>query len=197
MGCRGAGKGENGRVILKIPVQEFIQIRGARVHNLKNISLSIPHNQFTVVTGRFRFGEILARLRHDLRRGPAALRGIALGLCPAVSGADGKARRGRYRRHRARHRDPAEKHDAAIRARRSPPRPNATTSCGCCSRGWAGPTARTAASGWSKDTVDQVAARMLADSRGFALVRAVSGDGEHATGAGAARSSLRAAQERL
>src|ERR1035441_3935357 len=33
------------------PVQDFIRIRGARVHNLKNISLSIPHNQMTVVTG--------------------------------------------------------------------------------------------------------------------------------------------------
>ncbi len=32
-------------------VQEFIRIRGARVHNLKNVSLSIPHNQLTVVTG--------------------------------------------------------------------------------------------------------------------------------------------------
>jgi excinuclease ABC subunit A len=32
-------------------VQDFIRIRGARVHNLKNISLSLPHNQFTVVTG--------------------------------------------------------------------------------------------------------------------------------------------------
>ena len=30
---------------------DFIRIRGARVHNLKNISLSIPHNQLTVVTG--------------------------------------------------------------------------------------------------------------------------------------------------
>ena len=28
-----------------------IRIRGARVHNLKNISLSIPHNQLTVITG--------------------------------------------------------------------------------------------------------------------------------------------------
>ncbi len=28
-----------------------IEIRGARVHNLKNISVSIPHNQLTVVTG--------------------------------------------------------------------------------------------------------------------------------------------------
>jgi excinuclease ABC subunit A len=32
-------------------VQDYIRIRGARVHNLKNISLSIPHNQLTVMTG--------------------------------------------------------------------------------------------------------------------------------------------------
>ena len=30
---------------------EEIRIRGARVHNLKDISLSIPHNQLTVITG--------------------------------------------------------------------------------------------------------------------------------------------------
>ena len=32
-------------------MEDFINIRGARVHNLKNISVSIPHNQITVVTG--------------------------------------------------------------------------------------------------------------------------------------------------
>ena len=32
-------------------MQDYIRIRGARVHNLKNISVSIPHNQLTVVTG--------------------------------------------------------------------------------------------------------------------------------------------------
>jgi excinuclease ABC subunit A len=31
--------------------QEFIRVRGARVHNLKNISVEIPHNAITVVTG--------------------------------------------------------------------------------------------------------------------------------------------------
>src|ERR1700728_373640 len=35
----------------EVPVQDFIRIRGARVHNLKNISLSLPHNQLTVITG--------------------------------------------------------------------------------------------------------------------------------------------------
>src|SRR6185436_10202861 len=34
-----------------LPVQEYLHIRGARVHNLKNVSVSIPHNQFTVITG--------------------------------------------------------------------------------------------------------------------------------------------------
>jgi excinuclease ABC subunit A len=33
------------------PEQEFIRVRGARVHNLKNISVEIPHNAITVVTG--------------------------------------------------------------------------------------------------------------------------------------------------
>ena len=32
-------------------MNDSIVIRGARVHNLKNVSLSIPHNQLTVVTG--------------------------------------------------------------------------------------------------------------------------------------------------
>jgi excinuclease ABC subunit A len=32
-------------------LDETISIRGARVHNLKNVSLDIPHNQITVVTG--------------------------------------------------------------------------------------------------------------------------------------------------
>jgi excinuclease ABC subunit A len=32
-------------------VQDWITIRGARVHNLKNIDVRIPHNQLTVVTG--------------------------------------------------------------------------------------------------------------------------------------------------
>ncbi len=35
----------------RIPLEDSILIRGSRVHNLKNVSLAIPHNQLTVVTG--------------------------------------------------------------------------------------------------------------------------------------------------
>src|SRR5215470_17447522 len=41
----------SGGILKQVPVQDFIRIRGARVHNLKDISLEIPHNQMTVITG--------------------------------------------------------------------------------------------------------------------------------------------------
>ena len=36
---------------VKKKTEEAIEIRGARVHNLKNISVSLPHNKLTVITG--------------------------------------------------------------------------------------------------------------------------------------------------
>ena len=35
----------------KVQEEEAIEVRGARVHNLKNISVSLPHNKLTVITG--------------------------------------------------------------------------------------------------------------------------------------------------
>ncbi|MFT5280146.1 MAG: excinuclease ABC subunit A, partial [Bacteroidia bacterium] len=34
-----------------ISVPDVIEITGARVHNLKNISVKIPHGQLVVITG--------------------------------------------------------------------------------------------------------------------------------------------------
>ncbi len=52
--------------------------------------------------------EVLARLRHDLRRRAAALRRVAVLVRPPVPGADGEAGRRPDRRPVARHRDRAE-----------------------------------------------------------------------------------------
>jgi len=35
----------------KDPLEDNISVRGARLHNLKNVSVDIPHNQLTVITG--------------------------------------------------------------------------------------------------------------------------------------------------
>jgi excinuclease ABC subunit A len=39
------------RVLFGAMAQEFLVVRGAREHNLKNISVAIPRNQLTVITG--------------------------------------------------------------------------------------------------------------------------------------------------
>ena len=36
---------------MALPSKDFIRIKGARVHNLKNISVDIPKNKLVVITG--------------------------------------------------------------------------------------------------------------------------------------------------
>ncbi len=70
-----------------------IVIRGAREHNLRNIDVEIPRDSLTVITGLSGSGKSSPRVRHDLRRGAAALRRVAVGLRPAVPRADAEAGR--------------------------------------------------------------------------------------------------------
>src|SRR4029453_5789064 len=53
-----------------------------------------PHFRFH---GPVRVGQVLARLRHHLRRGPAPLCRVAVGVRPPVPRPDGEARRRLYR----------------------------------------------------------------------------------------------------
>ncbi len=85
--------------------------------------------------------EIVARLRHDLRRGAAAVRGVALRLRPPVPRADGEARRRRDRGALPRHLDRAEVGREESRAPPSGRSRRSTTTCGCCSPPSGGSTA--------------------------------------------------------
>ena len=55
-------------------MQEYIHVKGAREHNLKNIDIKIPRDKLVVFTGLSGSGQIVAGVRHHLRRGSAPLR---------------------------------------------------------------------------------------------------------------------------
>ena len=73
-----------------------LDVQGAQQHNLKNITVALPREQMTVFCGPSGSGKSVAGPGHDLRRGPAALRRIAVELRPAVprpgAEAEGRAR---------------------------------------------------------------------------------------------------------
>ena len=93
-----------------MPEQKFIEIRGAREHNLKSIDVDIPRDRLVVITGLSRLGQVEPRLRHDLCRGAAALRREPVGLCAAVPRHDAEARRRPHHRAVAGDLDRAEDH---------------------------------------------------------------------------------------
>ena len=91
-------------------VQEKLIIRGAREHNLKDVSLDLPRDSLIVFTGLSGSGKSSPGVRHDLRRGPAALRRVAVGVRPPVPRPDGQARRRLHRGALARGLDRPEVH---------------------------------------------------------------------------------------
>ena len=137
-----------------------IVIRGARTHNLKNVDVDARAAPADGRDRRQRLGQVVARLRHDLRRRAAPLRRVAVGLRPPVPRADGAARR-RLASRACRRRSPSARRTAsATRARRSARPPRSTTICACCSRASAGRCAGTAAATSIRETAEAVAERL-------------------------------------
>ena len=109
-------------------------VRGAREHNLKDVVLELPRDSLIVLHRAVRVGQVVAGVRHDLRRGPAPLRRVAVGLRPPVPRPDGQARRRLHRGPVARPSRSTRSRPTATRGRRSARSPRSTTTCACCSR---------------------------------------------------------------
>ena len=75
-----------------MPAEELV-VHGAREHNLKDVTVTLPRNKLVCITGLSGSGQVEPRVRHDLRRGAAPLRRVAERLRAPVPPDDGEARR--------------------------------------------------------------------------------------------------------
>ncbi len=136
--------------MLRVPERLFVSgyvatVRGSHVERLDRDSRSAraqpPQRDRApaaraarVHHGPVRIGQVVARLRHALRRGPAPLRRVALGLRAPVPRADGQARRRLDRGPLAGDLDRPEDDLAQPALDGRHRHRDATTTCACCSR---------------------------------------------------------------
>ena len=139
-----------------------IVIRGAREHNLRNVNLELPRNRLIVFTGVSGSGQELAGLRHPLRRGPAALRRIAVQLRPAVPRPAAQTRCRLPGRPVARHQHSAEDGRPQSALDRRHHHRDLRLSCACCSPASARAIARKCGRPITAQTREQIIARILA-----------------------------------
>ena len=109
-----------------------------------------------------RLRQVVAGLRHHLRRRPAPLRRVALRLRPPVPGPDGEARRRLHRGALARPSPSTRRAPAATRARPWAPSPRSTTTCACSSPASASPHCPNCGREISQQTVQQIVDAILA-----------------------------------
>ncbi len=124
---------------------DVIVVKGAREHNLDIDDLRDPQAPARRLHRRLGLGQVVAGVRHALRRGAAPLRRVAVVVRAAVPRPDGEAEVRAHPRAVADDRHRAEDGVVATRARRSARSPRSTTTCACSTRAPASSAATCAA----------------------------------------------------
>jgi excinuclease ABC subunit A len=74
---------DNGITVEEIN-HEMIEVHGARVHNLKNIDISIPKNKLVVITGISGSGKSSLAFDTIYAEGPAPIHGNLRSICTTI-----------------------------------------------------------------------------------------------------------------
>ena len=106
-------------------------------------------------------GQVEPRVRHDLRRGPAPLRRVAVGVRAPVPRAGRPSRRRLHRGSQPRGVASTRSPRTATRARRSARSPRSTTTCACSGRASASRTAPVCGEKIQRQTVQQIADQLM------------------------------------
>ena len=76
--------------------KKYIKIEGAAEHNLKNIDIDIPRDEFVVLTGLSGSGKSSLAFDTIYARGAEKIYGIIIFLCKTVPRTDGKTTGRKY-----------------------------------------------------------------------------------------------------
>ena len=113
--------------------ENSIYIKGARVHNLRNIEVEIPHNKLVVVTGLSGSGKSTLAFDTIFAEGQRRYVESLSAYARQFLGQDQQTRRGHHHGHRAGHRHRAEGQHAQPPFDRGHDDRESTTTSNCCS----------------------------------------------------------------